>query len=245
MMLNKIDDEWINLFFIEAEKWSNLVYAHKRILELLHLERYKKVNGINQLLSDCQDIFEHMEMEQYTISEIIAWGATISISHRKIWSENPIECVKLLLTSIFLGSINTVKTDEEGLKEQLLIHIQEGLLGNIEVIDITKMKQECMQYYEISYKNHKKYREKNKDTNSEYYKEEASNFEKVRKLIEKLDCIPKKSKVIRFNKLGNQISQVYDAEYKKVIQKTTQQEMASYIFVVRDEVYVVDVDDPW
>ena len=177
MMLNKIDDEWINLFFIEAEKWSNLVYAHKRILELLHLERYQKVNGIN-----------------------------------------------------------TVKTDEEGLKEQLLIHIQEGLLGNIEVIDITKMKQECMQYYEISYKNHKKYREKNKDTNSEYYKEEASNFEKVRKLIEKLDCIPKKSKVIRFNKLGNQISQVYDAEYKKVIQKTTQQEMASYIFVVRDEV---------
>lgn len=93
-------------FFIEAEKWSNLVYAHKRILELLHLERYQKVNGINQLLSDCQDIFEHMEMEQYTISEIIAWGATISISHRKIWSENPIECVKLLLTSIFLGSIN-------------------------------------------------------------------------------------------------------------------------------------------
>ena len=51
--------------------------------------------------------------------------------------------------------------------------------------------------------------------------------------------------MIRFNKLGNQISQVYDAEYKKVIQKTTQQEMASYIFVVRDEVYVVDVDDPW
>ena len=41
-------------------------------------------------------------------------------------------------------------------------------------------------------------------------------FEKVRKLIEKLDCIPEKSKVIRFNKLGNQISQVYDAEYKEV-----------------------------
>ena len=46
-----------------------------------------------------------------------------------------------------------------------------------------------------------------------------------------------------------QESQVFDAEHdcdeKNAIMKSTYQEMAAYIFLVENEIFIVNIDDPW
>lgn len=245
---NKIDENWIKIFFEEAMKWENLEYAYNTIKMFIHSETENGVD-IKHFLHNCNEIFSKMELEQFSISRIIAWGATVSISHGKVWIKDSVECLTALLSSLLINKMAINSSSEEEFMNCLYICTQEGALGNIHIIDVASMKKECMQYYEIAYQDYRKYVEKNKQKNLEISTKITDGFRNLAVKMKKLEELPENMQVIRVNILGEQESQIFDSEYdcdsKNVIREITEQEMASYIFLVEDEIYIVDVDDPW
>ena len=109
---NKINENWIKIFFEEAMKWENLEYVYNTIKMFIHSETENGVD-IKHFLHNCNEIFSKMELEQFFISKIIAWGATISIRHRKVWIENMTECAKYVLSTFFIGEMLMGTFNEE------------------------------------------------------------------------------------------------------------------------------------
>lgn len=245
---NKINENWIKIFFEEAMKWENLEYAYNTIKMFIHSETENGVD-IKHFLHNCNEIFSKMELEQFFISKIIAWGATISIRHRKVWIENMTECAKYVLSTFFIGEMLMGTFNEEAFMNEFYNHTQEGILGNIKVINIATMKKECMGYYEIAYQNHMEYADEHKEDDVDLIVKEAEEFKRLDINLRKFEKIPDTIPVIRVNFLGMQESQVFDAEHdcdeKNAIMKSTYQEMAAYIFLVENEIYIVNIDDPW
>ena len=237
-----------NLFFHEAERWENLEYAYSTIKMMIQSELEKGV-GIEHFLQKSSEIFSSMELEQFFISKIIAWGATISIRHRKIWIENMTECAKYVLSTFFIGEMLMGTFNEEAFMNEFYNHTQEGILGNIKVINIATMKKECMGYYEIAYQNHMEYADEHKEDDVDLIVKETEEFKRLDINLRKFEKIPDTIPVIRVNFLGMQESQVFDAEHdcdeKNAIMKSTYQEMAAYIFLVENEIFIVNIDDPW
>lgn len=238
---------WTKIFFEEAERWSCLPYGHKCIENFIEIVKNAESQKQKVFIDEYKKHFEKMEEEEFDCFPIYAFGTTITCQHREIWEENPVECAKTVLTSLIIES-SDLNQSEEYLKQQLYMYIQEGLLGNIEVVDVRTMKEDCMMYYDKACRYLEVCWHNPKIDHTDY-----PNWEKrmdvVKEQLSRLDTLPMQMKVIRTNILGEHLSQVYDSEYasdlRNVIKEKRFRDECNYIMIIGEEVYIVNISDPY
>ena len=201
-------EQWKDTFLIELEKWCQSGFSIDYAYEYIKKYNLKKEDACKRLEKAYDDWIASCETEEIQLHRIIAWGATYYEVRCKTFQEEPADFISrniLQELNVVNCSENVFDGDEKSIRK--ILSEQEGYLElfQYDIISKEEMINDFKEYSRQTQHSLECWIEQYGEIVKEQIPNSKKSQEKMFQIVKSLEGIKLDSRIIRINKLGEEI----------------------------------------